>query len=323
MKSKILVSMYKKMVKIRKFEEKVAELYYQARIPGIVHLYIGEEAVAVGVCTNLKESDYITSTHRGHGHLIAKGGELSRMMAEIYGKATGYCGGKGGSMHICNPDLGILGANGIVGGGIPIAIGAGFSIKYREVDNVVVCFFGDGANNQGSFHESLNFASIWNLPVVFVCENNLYAISLSQRKHMKCQDIAQRGKAYDMYAEVVDGNDLYATYEAAKKAIERARTGQGPSLLEMKTYRWRGHSEGDPLNYRTAEEQNEWKKKCPIKWVERKLIKDGILASKEIKNINEEMEKKVEAAVKYAEESPFPDTDTLLKNVYYGEIIKR
>lgn len=322
MNTKELLNMYETMVRIRKFEEKVAELYYQARIPGIVHLYIGEEAVAVGVCGNLTERDYITSTHRGHGHLIAKGGELPQMMAEIYGKSTGYCQGKGGSMHICNPDLGILGANGIVGAGLPIAIGAAFSMKYQKKNEVVVCFFGDGANNQGSFHESLNFASIFDLPVIFVCENNLYGISLSQKRHMKLKNIADRGQAYGIHSEIVDGNDLFATYKAAGEAVERARAGKGPSLLEMKTYRWHGHSEGEPIRYRPEEEEEAWREKCPIMRMEKTLISEYNCTPEELAQKKEAIAKEVEDCVEFAEKSSYPQSSTLLENVYYGEIIK-
>jgi TPP-dependent pyruvate/acetoin dehydrogenase alpha subunit len=241
-----LIEMYRTMKKIREFETKAAELFAEGSIPGFVHLYIGEEAVATGVCANLKDSDYITSTHRGHGHIIAKGGDLKYMFAELFGKATGYCKGKGGSMHIADADRGILGANGIVGAGHNIAVGAGLSAKYRGTDQVCVCFFGDGSTNQGTFHESLNLASIWKLPVIFVCENNLYGISMHQSRHQAIQDVADRAVAYNIPGVVVDGNDVLAVYEAAKEAIDRARNGQGPTLIECKTYRQRGHFEGDP-----------------------------------------------------------------------------
>lgn len=322
MENSVLTSMFKTMLLIRKFEERVASIYGKGIIPGIVHLYIGEEAVAAGVCANLRDSDMITSTHRGHGHVIAKGAQLDKMMAEIYGKATGYCNGKGGSMHICDPEIGVLGANGIVGGGIPIAVGAGHFIKYKGRDDVVVCFFGDGASNQGSFHESLNMASILNVPVVFVCENNKYGISMCQSRHMKIKDIAQRASAYGMPGEVVDGNDIFATYEAAKTAIDRARSGQGPSLLEMKTYRWHGHSEGDSCCYRTEEELDEWKEQCPIKKAQAYLLKNDIMTREEIEDMENKIEKELDTAVAFSEESPFPEEKELLTNVYYKEIIE-
>jgi pyruvate dehydrogenase E1 component alpha subunit len=311
-----LLWMYEKMRTIRAFEEKVAELFAAGKIPGFVHLYIGEEAVAVGVCANLRDDDYITSTHRGHGHLIAKGGDLKLMMAELFGKKTGYCKGKGGSMHIADLDLGILGANGIVGGGLPIAAGAALAAKYQGTDRVVACFFGDGAANQGTFHEALNMASIWNLPVIFVCENNHYAISLHQHKHMHVTDIAERAKAYDIPGVVVDGNDVIAVYEAAEAAVKRARAGEGPTLIECKTYRHRGHFEGDPMVYRPKEEAEEWKKRDPIPRFEAKLLEMGILTPADIARIQEEIKAKVEEAVRFAEESPYPEPAEVLQDVY-------
>jgi pyruvate dehydrogenase E1 component alpha subunit len=224
-----LLAMYKNMVTIRLFENQVSDLFAAGKLPGFIHLYIGEEAVATGVCANLKEQDYITSTHRGHGHLIAKGGDLNKMMAELYGKRSGYCKGKGGSMHIADVDLGILGANGIVGGGPPIATGAAFGIKYQGSDGVVVCFFGDAASNQGTFHEGLNLASVWKLPVIFVCENNLYGISVSQARHQNISDVADRANAYDIPGVVVDGNDVMAVYEAAGEAIGAPAPGKAPA----------------------------------------------------------------------------------------------
>ena len=236
-----IIEMYKTMKRIREFETNASKLFAEGQIHGFVHLYIGEEAVATGVCSNLREDDYITSTHRGHGHIIAKGGDVKYMMAELYGRQTGYCKGKGGSMHIADATKGIIGANGIVGAGQNIATGAGLSAKLRGTDQVCACFFGDGSTNQGTFHESLNLASIWRLPVVFVCENNLYGISMHQSRHQAIQDIADRAVAYNIPGVVVDGNDVFAVYEAANEAIERARNGQGPSLIECKTYRHHGH----------------------------------------------------------------------------------
>jgi pyruvate dehydrogenase E1 component alpha subunit len=313
-----LLAMYTNMLTIRLFETRVGELFAQGKLPGFIHLYIGEEAVATGVCAHLGPTDYITSTHRGHGHLISKGGDLNLMMAELYGKRTGYCKGKGGSMHIADVDLGILGANGIVGGGPPIASGAALAIQYGGRKDVVVCFFGDGASNQGTFHEGLNMAAIWKLPVVFVCENNYYGISLSQARHQTVADIADRAKAYDVPGVAVDGNDVMAVYEAAGEAIKRAREGKGPSLVECKTYRHRGHFEGDPMVYRTKEEFEAWLKKDPVPRFEADLRDMGVLTEARIAELRKGIEAKVEAAVKFAEDSPWPEPDEILQDVYTG-----
>lgn len=313
------IDLYKKMVTIRLFEEKVQDLYGRGLIPGLAHLYIGEEAVATGVCANLRKEDYITSTHRGHGHVIAKGAELKYMMAELFGKKTGYCKGKGGSMHIADVDIGILGANGIAGGGIPLAVGAGLSSKLRKTDQVTVCFFGDGASNNGTFHEGLNFASVHRLPVVFVCENNLYGISVSQKQHQAIQDISIRSVAYNMPGITLDGNDVLGVYEASGKVIQRARAGEGPALVECKTYRWRGHHEGDPnqgRRYRTMEEVKEWVNRCPIKLFEEKLVGEKVLSKIKIKKIWEEIEKEIGGAVEFATQSPFPDPKDIYEDVY-------
>jgi len=311
-----LLWMYTKMRTIRAFEGRVAELFAAGKVPGFVHLYIGEEAVAVGVCAHLRDDDFITSTHRGHGHLISKGGDIKLMMAELFGKRTGYCKGKGGSMHIADVDLGILGANGIVGGGPPIATGAALSAKYRGTDQVVACFFGDGAANQGTFHEGLNMSSIWKLPVVFVCENNHYGISLHQRKHMNVADIADRAAAYDVPGVVVDGNDVIAVYEAAEAAVKRARAGEGPTLIECKTYRYKGHFEGDPQIYKPKEEVEAWLEKDPLPRYEAKLLEMGVLTKKKIQQIEGEIEAKLEEAIRFAEESPLPAPEELTEDVY-------
>lgn len=316
-----LLAMYKTMLKIRLFEMRVAELFAEGKLPGFIHLYVGEEAVATGVSAHLNDGDYITSTHRGHGHLIAKGGDLKLMMAELYGKKTGYCKGKGGSMHIADVDLGILGANGIVGGGPPIATGAAFAMQYLERDNVAVCFFGDGASNQGTFHEGVNMASVWKLPVVFVCENNYYGISLSQAHHQSIVDVADRAASYDIPGVVVDGNDVMAVFEAAGEAIKRARSGQGPSLVECKTYRHRGHFEGDPTVYRSQEELESWLKKDPIPRFEANLKELGVLDDDGIAAIRAEIAQMVEEAVVFAEESPLPDVSELLEDVYSGPAV--
>ncbi len=316
MEKEEMISMLEKMIRIRKFEERVVDLFAKGKIPGFVHSYIGEEAVAVGACSVLKDNDFITSTHRGHGHLIAKGGNLNYMMAELYGKKTGYCKGKGGSMHIADLDLGILGANGIVGAGLPIAIGSGLSIKVRGTDQVTVCFFGDGASNRGTFHESLNVASIWKLPVVFMNENNHYAISFSQKKSMAIPNISDRATAYGIPGLTVDGNDVIAVYEAVKEAVKRARNGEGPTLIEAKTYRYRGHFEGDPTTYRSREEVEDWKKKDPINVFEDKLLARDFITKKEIEDIEKEVVDEVEETVKFAEESPYPNPEETLEDVY-------
>ncbi len=305
------------MSTIRSFEEKGVELTAKGKLPGFLHLYIGEEAVATGVCSNLGKDDYITSTHRGHGHLIAKGGDVNLMMAELFGKATGYCGGKGGSMHICDLDCGIVGANGIVGGSLPIATGVGFSIKYRKSDQVAVCFFGDGASNQGVFHESLNMASIWDLPVVYVCENNQYGISLHQSKHQNVKDIAERAKAYNIKGMICDGNDVVAVKEAAREAIEHARSGKGPVLLECKTYRVRGHAEGDGCNYREDSETAWWvTERDPIANFRKYLAENKLMTEAEMDKVEADCQALVEASVEFAVDSPYPEVEALYENVY-------
>ncbi|NFL56110.1 pyruvate dehydrogenase (acetyl-transferring) E1 component subunit alpha [Clostridium botulinum] len=311
-----IVEMYKTMLKIRKFEQVAMNTFAEGKIPGFVHLYIGEEAVATGVCANLKDSDYITSTHRGHGHILAKGGDLKFMMAELFGKATGYCKGKGGSMHIADATKGILGANGIVGAGHNIAVGAGLSAQYRGTDQVCVCFFGDASTNQGTFHESLNMASVWKLPVVFVCENNLYGISMSQNRHQAIKDVADRGVAYNVPGIVVDGNDVFAVYEAAKEAIKRAREGKGPTLIECKTYRHRGHFEGDPCVYKPTEEQEEWLAKDPIPRFEKYLVENEILTEEKLKEVQKKVESQIDEAVDFANNSPYPELESVLEDVY-------
>jgi pyruvate dehydrogenase E1 component alpha subunit len=311
-----MIKMYTNMNRIRMFEEKVAELFAAGKIPGFVHLYVGEEAVATGVCATLRDDDYITSTHRGHGHLISKGGDIKLMMAELFGKKTGYCKGKGGSMHIADVDLGILGANGIVGGGPPLAAGAALAGQYQGKDFVAVCFFGDGASNQGTTHEAMNLATCWKLPVVFVNENNMYGISSCTINSMCVADIADRAAAYDMPGVVVDGNDVVAVYEAASEAVKRARAGEGPSLIECKTYRHRGHFEGDPCAYRNDDELQEWKAKDPLPRLEKKLVDMQVLTQEKMKEIKSSIEREVGDAVKFAEESAFPDPSEITDDVY-------
>jgi acetoin:2,6-dichlorophenolindophenol oxidoreductase subunit alpha len=313
---KTLINMYETMNKIRLFELRLQELFAASEIPGFVHLYLGEEAVATGACAALTHADMITSTHRGHGHLLAKGGDLKLMMAEIFGRKTGYCKGKGGSMHIADLDLGILGANGIVGGGGPLAAGAALAAKYRKSTDVAMCFFGDGASNQGTTQESLNMASAWKLPLVFVNENNGYGISCPQCKSMAVVDIADRAAAYDMPGVVVDGNDVLAVYEAVSEAVKRARKGEGPSLVECKTYRWRGHFEGDACTYRCDEELKEWKTKDPIPRFESKLIENKTFTKAEAEKIKDQIAKDVDEAVDFAKESPMPSASALMDDVY-------
>jgi pyruvate dehydrogenase E1 component alpha subunit len=311
-----LVEMYKRMLEIRFFEEKVFDLYAQNLVPGTIHLYLGEEAVAVGVCSLLKKDDYITSTHRGHGHCIAKGAELKRTMAEILGKKTGYCKGKGGSMHIADFKIGMLGATAVVGAGLPIAVGAGLSAKLRKTDQAVACFFGEGASNQGTFHESINMASTWKLPVIFVCENNLYAMGTRQSRVMAIENVADRAVAYRIPGVIVDGNDVLAVYEATEKAVERARKGEGPTLIECKTYRLKGHSRVDPAKYRPKEEVEEWLAKDPIKRFKEKLLQTNTLTESEIQQIEKEVSDEIEEAVKFAMGSPYPAPEEALEDVY-------
>jgi pyruvate dehydrogenase E1 component alpha subunit len=311
-----LVDMCKRMLEIRFFEEKVFDLYAQNLVPGTIHLYLGEEAVAVGVCSVLRRDDYITSTHRGHGHCIAKGAELRQTMAEILGKKTGYCKGKGGSMHIADFKIGMLGATAVVGAGLPIAVGAGLSAKLGKTKQVVACFFGEGASNQGTFHESINMASTWKLPVIFVCENNLYAMGTRQSRVMAIENIADRAVAYGIPGIVVDGNDVLAVYETTQKAVERARKGEGPTLIECKTYRHKGHSRVDPAKYRPKEEVEEWLAKDPIKRFKEKLLHTKTLTESEIQQIEKQVSDEIEEAVKFAMESPYPASEEALEDVY-------
>jgi len=308
--------MYKRMLEIRHFEEKAFELYGQNLVPGTIHLYAGQEAVAVGVCANLRKDDYITSTHRGHGHCIAKGAQLGQIMAEILGKKTGYCKGKGGSMHIADFRVGMLGATAVVGAGIPIAAGAALSIKLRRTDQVVACFFGEGASNQGTFHEGINVAAVWTLPVVFVCENNLYAMGTRQSRVMLIENMADRAAAYGIPGVVADGNDVLAVYETVHRAVERAREGKGPTLIECKTYRHRGHSRFDPATYRPKEEVEEWLKKDPILRFKAKLLETKILTEKEAEKIEQDVIAAIEKATKFAMESPYPAPEEALEDVY-------
>lgn len=307
------------MVRIRRFEQEAGALMENGKIPGALHLYVGQEAVAAGVMQHLSKDDQITSTHRGHGHCVAKGGEFTRMFAELYGRSTGYCMGKGGSMHISNMELGILGANGIVGGGPPIAMGAGFANKFLKTKKVAVAFFGDGASNEGSFHEAVNMAALYKLPCVFVCENNGYGEYTPQANHQAIVDVADRASGYGIPGVIVDGMDVIAVYEAAGEAIDRARSGHGPTLLECKTYRYYDHVgiRGMGLTYRTDEEVEEWKTRDAIDTFEARLIELGVTTQKKIDNLYAKVNEEIREGIQFAEDSPFPEPEDLLDNVYY------
>lgn len=312
-----LLWMYERMQLIRTFENRVKVEFGKGKIPGFVHLYAGEEAIAVGICANLTDADYMTSTHRGHGHCVAKGVEPRGMMAELFGKATGICKGKGGSMHIADMDKGMLGANGIVGGGPPLACGSGLTAKINKTDQVTICFFGDGASEQGTLHESLNLASIWKLPVIFVAENNGYAESTPAHYHCSVENIADRASGYNMPGVTLDGNDVFAVYEAAHEAVARARTGQGPSLLECKTYRFNGHFEGDAQTYKIAAENEKYQKeRDPLKLFRDNVLSRHLVSEAEFKAIDDRVAARINEAVKFAEESPFPDVKETYTDVY-------
>lgn len=312
-----LLKMFQDMLKIRYFENKITDVYSKGLMPGLAHLYIGEEAIAVGVCATLTERDFAVSTHRGHGHVIAQGCDLKRMMAEVLGKVDGCCKGKGGTMHIADFSKGILGANGIVGAGIPIATGSGYSAKVRGTDQVTVAFFGDAASNQGTFHESINMAAAWQLPVVYVCENNLYGISVDIRKVTNTKDIATRALAYDIPGIVVNGNDVLEVYRVTKEAVKRARRGEGPTLIECKTYRWKGHHLGDPGRiYRLEKETKEWMERCPIKTYKERLLNESISTEKEITIIEDDVKKMVKEAVDFAIKSPYPKEEEAFEDLF-------
>ena len=316
MDNKPRLEMYKGMLRIRRFEEKVSELFTAGEMAGFYHLYIGQEAVAVGACSALNRDDYITSTHRGHGHVLAKGADMDKMMAEMYAKSTGYCKARGGSMHIAVPQLGILGANGIVGGGIPIATGAAMSAWLQDKKNVAVCFFGEGASNEGTFHESLNIASAFSLPIVYVCENNLYGVGTRQANVRKVKDIASRAVGYDIPGLVIEGNDVEDVYKAISEAVDRARKGEGPTLVECKTYRWHTHFEGEPDTYRPKEEIKDWIARDPIKRYAEKLIGSGAADRERLDEIEREVLEELNAAVEFARSSPVPAVETALEEVY-------
>jgi acetoin:2,6-dichlorophenolindophenol oxidoreductase subunit alpha len=316
-----ILDIYQRILRIRRFEEEVGRLFKNGQLPGLIHLYIGEEAVGAGVCAALRDDDYITSTHRGHGHVIAKGGDVKRMMAELFGKSTGYCKGKGGSQHIADFEIGMLGACGIVGGGIPIAVGAGLSAKTRKTDQVSVCFFGDGGANEGSFHESLNLASAFKLPVIFVCENNHYGEFTPAITVMNVQDVAARAAGYGIPGVVVDGTDALDVYEAARQAVERARRGEGPTLIEAKTHRRGGHAEGEEAflagqQYRLPEEVAEAQAKDPLVILHTYIVEHGIVPAGELENVDHQITESVAAAVDYARSSPDPAPESIYEDTW-------
>ena len=316
--------MLRRMMLIRRCDETVKDLVQSGELVGMAHCYIGEEAVAVGACTALRDEDYITGNHRSHGHPISKGGDIRRAMAELLGKATGYCKGKGGSMHLADFEIGILGESGIVASALPVAVGAALGSRMQNNDRVVISFFGDGASNQGACHEAMNMASIWKLPVIFLCENNQYAVTTSYRDTVAVENISDRAQAYNMPGILVDGQDVMEMHEVTVQAIQRARAGEGPSLIEAKTYRYEDHSEG--LNrilrepYRTEEEIEEWKKRDPIALHSKWLSEQGVATKAEIDKIWSEVNDAIDDAVKFARESPYPEASDLFTDLYADPI---
>jgi len=313
---KTKIEMLKKLIEIRRFEEKAIQLYKTGKIWGYLHPCIGQEAVPVGACHAIGIQDYVISNHRGHGHCIARGADIRKMMAELFGKSTGYCKGRGGSMHIVDMELKILGENGIVGGGIPISVGAGLSCKMEGKGNVVVCFFGDGAANNGVFHESLNMAAIFKLPVIYICENNMYAISMRSADSVSCKDVGKRNCAYGIPGHIIDGSDPVEVYNAVKKAAGHARDGRGPSLIEAKTYRFYGHHPNDPAEYREKEEVEYYtSEKDPVANFKSRLLEEKIITEERIERIESEVDKKIKGAVTFAEKSPEPELEKFLEEV--------
>ena len=315
-----LVEMYRRQLRIRRFDEKAMELLAKGEIPGAVHTSIGQEAEVVGACMALRYDDYMVGNHRSHGHPIGKGADLNRLMAELMGKRTGVNKGKGGSMHLADFSVGSVGETSIVGSGIPVAAGAALGAKMQGTDRVCLCFFGDGASNEGTFHEGLNLAAIWKLPVIYLCENNGYAVTTPARYSVSVQNIADRAKSYDIPGVVVDGQDAIAVYEVVSEAVKRARAGQGPSLVEAKTYRYREHAEGALLEalagYRSKDELNEWKQRDPIVLLRDRLVRDGTLTEAEAAQIDGEVQAEVEAAVRFARESPYPNPEEAFEGLY-------
>jgi TPP-dependent pyruvate/acetoin dehydrogenase alpha subunit len=316
LKTQQLLDLFQTMIKIRRFEERVSQLFADGYIPGFLHLYIGQEAVATGVCANLSKDDYITSTHRGHGHCIAKGADVKKMMAELFGKQTGYCKGKGGSMHVADVELGILGANGIVGAGLPIAVGAGLSAKLNGNRQVAVAFFGEGAAGTGYFHEALNMSSVLKLPVIFLCESNQYAEFTPRSTHLPVQTVAERSSAYGIEGFCVDGNNVQEVFSKLAPIIESVRNGDGPVIVECFTNRWTGHYEGDPQRYRPEGEVEEWRKQDPIKVLEQVLLNEYQVASAEIKAICDFVETELDSAEQFSKDSKLPLGEETLEDVY-------
>lgn len=311
-----LLELYRRMVTVRQFEIMAGKHFAAGEIPGFIHLSIGQEASSVGVCSCLRTDDYVVTTHRGHGHMIAKGADLKRMTAELFGKKDGYCKGKGGSMHIADFGIGFLGANGVVAGGLPIITGAGLSIKLRKTDQVAVAFFGDGAANRGPVHEAMNMAAIWKLPVIFVVENNRYASTTPMDYACSVGDLCTRAAGYGMPGENIDGNDILAVRRAMTTAVKRARCGEGPTFLENMTYRMMGHFEGDPQRYRTTEEIDGWREKDPIERFSRVLIEKTVLTDKLVKQIHDNVRTDLDEALKFAKNSPSPEPEDALTDVY-------
>jgi pyruvate dehydrogenase E1 component alpha subunit len=311
-----LLNMFYQMVKIRRVEERLLDIFAQGKIPGFIHVSIGQEAIPVGVCSCLRQDDFISNTHRGHGQALAKGVDLKRFMAEIYGRIDGYCKGKGGSMHLACREVNIIGSNGIVGGGIPISLGTAFSSMFKGGNQVTVCFFGDGAANHGTFHESLNLAALWNLPIVFCCENNGWAEFTQQKIHTKIDNISERGKSYRMPGITVDGDDVLKVRWEAEKAITRARKGNGPTLLECKTHRWFGHFAGDAQKYRPQKEIDEVKQFDPIVRFQRNLSESKYLSLEDVEKIEAKVKTEIDEAVIFAENSPVPRIEELLEDIY-------
>jgi len=310
------VAMYRSMVLCRRFEERVYYLFLEGRLPGTIHQSQGQEAAAVGVCSALEAKDMITSTHRPHSHALARGVSVNSLMAELFAKTAGCCGGKGGSMHVGDRDAGMLPAIAIVGGGIPLAAGYALAFQYLNRPNIVACFFGDGAANIGTFHEAVNMAAIWDLPVVFVCENNKYAASTGVEKSMKVKHVSDRAAAYGIPGETADGNDVETVYRSMRRAGARARQGQGPALLELETYRFAGHSRSDPGHYRASEEVAAWKERDPIALYEARLCAEGVLDREKISAIASEIENQLEKAVELAEQAPSPGPEDCLTDVF-------
>ena len=320
----LLMRMLRRMMLIRRFDETVMELVQRGELVGAAHTYIGQEAVAVGACASLRDEDYITGNHRSHGHPIAKGGDVRRAMAELLGKSTGYCKGKGGSMHLADFSIGILGESGIVASALPVAVGAALGTKMQGRDRVVVSFFGDGASNQGACHEAMNLASIWKLPVIFLCENNQYAVTTHFSDVVAVENISDRATAYNMPGVLVDGQDVMAVYEATREAVSRARGGGGPALIEGLTYRYEEHSEGmgrilrEP--YRSEEEVERWRERDPIELHKQRLLEQGLATQEEVSEVQEQVAAAVEEALEFARESPYPDESDLFTDMYKNPI---